>query len=377
MRIIQFSDSFIPIMDGVGNVVYQYALNMGQKGHETYVVAPQTDTGYRGGFPFEMVDYLGVPLPKIKSYKVGAPLLDVHCQNRLNAIKADIVHVHSPFISGLAGIAYGQKHALPIVGTFHSKYYDDFLQITGVELLAEVGVKHVVNFYDHCTEVWAVSASSAETLRGYGYNGPIRVMPNGTDIHPVDDAAVDAMSERLGLDGAPLLLYVGQINWKKNLRCTLEAAAKLDRPFRLVLAGHGPHEKEISALAASLHIEDRVIFTGHIVDQQALNALYRLASLFLFPSLYDTSGLVVREAAAVGTPSVVVRGSSAAEGVVDGVNGFLCEDDPDDLAQVIGRALRDADALVSVGQKARETIPIPWSMLVDQVLENYRRIIGG
>ncbi|MBQ6372908.1 MAG: glycosyltransferase [Clostridia bacterium] len=377
MRIIQFSDSFIPIMDGVGNVVYQYALNMGQKGHETYVVAPQTDTGYRGGFPFEMVDYLGVPLPKIKSYKVGAPLLDVHCQNRLNAIKADIVHVHSPFISGLAGIAYGQKHALPIVGTFHSKYYDDFLQITGVELLAEVGVKHVVNFYDHCTEVWAVSASSAETLRGYGYNGPIRVMPNGTDIHPVDDAAVDAMSERLGLDGAPLLLYVGQINWKKNLRCTLEAAAKLDRPFRLVLAGQGPHEKEISALAASLHIEDRVIFTGHIVDQQALNALYRLASLFLFPSLYDTSGLVVREAAAVGTPSVVVRGSSAAEGVVDGVNGFLCEDDPDDLAQVIGRALRDADALVSVGQKARETIPIPWSMLVDQVLENYRRIIGG
>ena len=377
MRIIQFSDSFIPIMDGVGNVVYQYALNMGQKGHETYVVAPQTDTGYRGGFPFEMVDYLGVPLPKIKSYKVGAPLLDVHCQNRLNAIKADIVHVHSPCISGLAGIAYGQKHALPIVGTFHSKYYDDFLQITGVELLAEVGVKHVVNFYDHCTEVWAVSASSAETLRGYGYNGPIRVMPNGTDIHPVDDAAVDAMSERLGLDGAPLLLYVGQINWKKNLRCTLEAAAKLDRPFRLVLAGQGPHEKEISALAASLHIEDRVIFTGHIVDQQALNALYRLASLFLFPSLYDTSGLVVREAAAVGTPSVVVRGSSAAEGVVDGVNGFLCEDDPDDLAQVIGRALRDADALVSVGQKARETIPIPWSMLVDQVLENYRRIIGG
>ena len=377
MRIIQFSDSFIPIMDGVGNVVYQYALNMGQKGHETYVVAPQTDTGYRGGFPFEMVDYLGVPLPKIKSYKVGAPLLDVHCQNRLNAIKAEIVHVHSPFISGLAGIAYGQKHALPIVGTFHSKYYDDFLQITGVELLAEVGVKHVVNFYDHCTEVWAVSASSAETLRGYGYNGPIRVMPNGTDIHPVDDAAVDAMSERLGLDGAPLLLYVGQINWKKNLRCTLEAAAKLDRPFRLVLAGQGPHEKEISALAASLHIEDRVIFTGHIVDQQALNALYRLASLFLFPSLYDTSGLVVREAAAVGTPSVVVRGSSAAEGVVDGVNGFLCEDDPDDLAQVIGRALRDADALVSVGQKARETIPIPWSMLVDQVLENYRRIIGG
>ena len=190
MRILQFSDSFLPIMDGVGNVVYQYALNMGQKGHECYAVAPQTDTGYRGRYPFEIVDYIGLPLIRMKSYKIGAPVLDVHCQNRLNAIKGDIVHVHSPFIAGHAGIAYAQKQGLPIVGTFHSKYYDDFLQVTGMELLAEVGVKHVVNFYDKCDEVWAVSESSAETLRSYGYQGTVRVMPNGTDIHPVDEAAL-------------------------------------------------------------------------------------------------------------------------------------------------------------------------------------------
>ena len=377
MRILQFSDSFLPIMDGVGNVVYQYALNMGQKGHECYAVAPQTDTGYRGRYPFEIVDYIGLPLIRMKSYKIGAPVLDVHCQNRLNAIKGDIVHVHSPFIAGHAGIAYAQKLGLPIVGTFHSKYYDDFLQVTGMELLAEVGVKHVVNFYDKCDEVWAVSESSAETLRSYGYQGTVRVMPNGTDIHPVDEAALREMSEKLALGDVPLLLFVGQINWKKNLRCILEAAAQLHRPFRLVLAGQGPHEKEVAQLAEALGIRDRVAFTGHIGDPKALNALYRLASLFLFPSLYDTSGLVVREAAAVCTPSVVVRGSSAAEGIQDGENGFLCEDDAGSLAQVIERALCDPDALDAVGRRACETIPIPWSVLVDQVLENYQRILGG
>ena len=89
MKIIQFSDSFLPVMDGVGNVVYQYALNLGQRGHESYVVAPQTDTGYRGNFPFEIVDYTGMPLPKLKSYKVGAPALDAHCHRRLAAINAD------------------------------------------------------------------------------------------------------------------------------------------------------------------------------------------------------------------------------------------------------------------------------------------------
>ena len=376
MRIIQFSDSFLPIMDGVGNVVYQYAQNIGRKGHECYVVAPQTDTGYRGGFPFEIVDYIGVPLRHMKSYKIGMPVLDIHCQNRLNAITADIVHVHSPFIAGQAGLAYAQRTGCPVVGTFHSKYYDDFLQVTGIELLAEVGVKHVVNFYEKCDEVWAVSASSADTLRGYGYSGEIRVMPNGTDVHPVNDALARQVAAEYGLDdGVPVLLYCGQINWKKNLRRTLEGCSRLTHPFRLVLAGQGPHEKEVRQLAQSLGIDDRVLFTGHIGDTDTLNALYRSADLFLFPSLYDTSGLVVREAAAMGTPSVVVRGSSAAEGIEDGENGYLCADDSEDLARVIDGILADPEARVHVGQRACETIPIPWTQLVDGVLDRYQALL--
>ncbi len=377
MRIIQFSDSFLPIMDGVGNVVYQYALNLGLKGHESYVVAPQTDTGYRGGYPFEIVDYIGLPLLRMKSYTIGMPVMDRHCHNRLNAIEADIVHVHSPFIAGQAGVSYAQKNGLPLVGTFHSKYYDDFLQITGMELLAEVGVKYVVNFYDKCDEVWAVSASSADTLRGYGYGGEIQVMPNGTDIHTVTAEQVEAVSKRYGLeDGAPILLFVGQINWKKNLRRVLEACAKLNHPFRLVLAGQGPHEKDVRQLAEQLGIVDRTLFTGHITDADTLNALYSRADLFMFPSLYDTSGLVVREAAAMGTPSVTARGSSAAECIEDGVNGLLCEDDSDDLARVVDAALSDPEVLARMGKCAHDTIPIPWTKLVDDVLERYAALIG-
>lgn len=377
MRIVQFSDSFLPIMDGVGNVVYQYAQNLGQKGHECYVVAPQTDTGCRGRFPFEIVDYIGLPLPLLKSYRVGMPGLDVHCQNRLNMIRADIVHVHSPFVAGQAGLAYAQKQGLPVVGTFHSKYYDDFLQVTGVELLADAGTRHVVAFYEKCDEVWAVSESSAQTLIGYGYEGPVKVMPNGTDIRPLSESAVESAVRRFGLDGRPLLLYVGQINWKKNLRCILEGCARVQGDFRLALAGQGPHEKEVRRLAEELGLSDRVLFTGHIGDADALNALYRRAALFLFPSRYDTSGLVVREAAAMGTPSVVVRDSSAAEGIRDGENGYLCADDPGDLARVIESALADPAALARVGANARATIPIPWTKLLDDVLENYARLIEG
>ena len=376
LRILQFSDSFLPIMDGVGNVVYQYALNFAEKGHESYVTAPQTDTGYRGGWPFELVDYIGTPLRHMKSYNVGAPLLDPHCMKRLNMLNPDVVHVHSPFIAGQAGLAYAQKRDLPVVGTFHSRYYDDFLQVTGAELLADVGVKYVVNFYEKCSEVWAVSATSADTLRSYGYRGDIRVMPNGTDIRSVSPEQIERAKGLFGLGTAPVLLFVGQMNWKKNIRCILEAAAALKSEFQLVFAGQGPHEKEIRALAQTLLPEDRVVYTGHITDRSLLDGLYALASLFVFPSLYDTSGLVVREAAAMSTPTVVVRGSSAAECIRDGENGLLCEDNAQDLARVIDGALSSPEALRQMGVRAKETIPIPWSVLVDDVIRQYRALLA-
>ena len=118
-----------------------------------------------------------------------------------------------------------------------------------------------------------------------------------------------------------------------------------------------------------------MLFTGHICDGVTLNALYRAASLFLFPSLYDTSGLVVREAAAMGTPSVVVAGSSASEGMRDGFNGYLCRDDSADLARVVEQALADPRRLSRIGDTARDTIPIPWATLVDEVMRNYERIV--
>ena len=375
MRIIQFSDSFIPIMDGVGNVVYRYAVNFGKKGHESYVVAPQTNTGYRGNYPFEMIDYVGVPLWKMNSYTVGTPKMDSHFKKRLQMIEADIVHVHSPFMAGQAGMSYAKKRKVPVIGTFHSKYYDDFLQVTGIELLAEAGVKIVVDFYEKCDEVWAVSESSAQTLKDYGYKGQVRVMPNGTDTKEILPEKVIEIKEKLGIGTESILLFVGQMNWKKNIETTLRAFAMLNGDLKLVLAGRGPHEAEIKALAEKLGISDRVIMPGHITDPDLLNALYSSAQLFLFPSIYDNGPLVVREAAAAGTPSVVVRGSSAAECVKDGVNGLLCENDPANLAMVVQKALLDERELEAMGKRAKMTIPIPWSSIAEDVLWEYKRVI--
>lgn len=100
MRIGQFSETFYPIVDGVGRVVYNYANTLGAGGDECYVVTPQVDTGYRGCWPFEMVDYAALPVIAAPQYRSGIAVLDRHYVERMDNIKLDIAHAHTPFLPG-------------------------------------------------------------------------------------------------------------------------------------------------------------------------------------------------------------------------------------------------------------------------------------
>ena len=125
-------------------------------------------------------------------------------------------------------------------------------------------------------------------------------------------------------------------------------------------------------MAKELELSDNAVFTGHIADRDSLKGLYARADLFVFPSLYDNAPMVVREAAAAGTPSLLIRGSCAAEGVTDGVNGFLCENTPENIAKGMERALLTAK---EVGSRARQTIPVPWSGIAKTVAARYAALI--
>ena len=71
LHIGEVTDTFLPIVDGVGRVVYEYANNLCLKGHEVTVIAPMYDTGYRGGYPFELVDFISYKVPAIGEYQTG------------------------------------------------------------------------------------------------------------------------------------------------------------------------------------------------------------------------------------------------------------------------------------------------------------------
>ena len=132
MRIAQVTDTFLPVVDGVGRVAVAYAETLAKLGHEVTVSAPLHDTGHRGGFPYELVDYTGFKVPTAPQYKTGSPIMDDHYRRRMAMLDFDIVHAHSPFASGREALRLAKERDIPQVATFHSKFYDDFLKITKI-----------------------------------------------------------------------------------------------------------------------------------------------------------------------------------------------------------------------------------------------------
>ena len=377
MKIGLYTDSFVPVVDGVGRVVLSYAKTLSQMGHETAVFAPRAAHPLEP-YPFDIVTFRAFSVPNFQ-YRVGVPQWDMGFTRQSRHTELDIAHVHDPFLVGRAGLQYAKRHGIPLVGTFHSKYYDDFLQIVKSKGLARFGSRQVARFYEQCDEVWAVTEASAKTLREYGYRGQIIVMPNGTEVRNLDASILPELRSRFSIhQNIPLLLYVGQMNWKKNIRRSLEAVRDLKGEgirLQMLLAGKGPHQSEIERVIAAFGLSDCVRLTGHLQTAKELDGLYSLADLFVFPSLYDNGPMVVREAAAMGTPSLLIQNSSAAESIRDGYNGFTCEDSTESIATTIRYVVKNKEIRDAVGQAAAGTIPVAWTAIMERVLARYSALM--
>ena len=180
-----------------------------------------------------------------------------------------------------------------------------------------------------------------------------------------------------------MFLYVGRIINYKNLPMILDALkilADSGQDFRMVFIGKGPDKEVLERRAAELGLmggeNPKVFFTGPIYDRDELRAWNTRGDLFLFPSTFDTNGLVVREAAACGLASVLIRDSCAAEGITDDRNGFIIEETAEAMAELLKRLCTDLDHVHDVGQHAMDEIYLSWEECVAKAYERYQYILA-
>jgi len=139
-----------------------------------------------------------------------------------------------------------------------------------------------------------------------------------------------------------------------NLGPRLPAAGNVQP--RLVIAGDGDDRPRLEALAATLGLAGRVLFTG-FVSEATLAELYARAAVFVMPSRGEGFGLVYLEAMRAGRPCVAARASAAAEIVADGETGLLVDPlDPDAIAGALGRLLAAPELARAMGEAGRRRL---------------------
>lgn len=378
----QFNDSYFPIMDGVGMSAHNYAYWLNRKYGKSSLVAPKIK-GYKDHAEYKVYRFKSVLLPGMNPYRIGLPLIDTTFKRKIRDKQFDLIHAHCPFVSGQLALKLSEKLTIPLVATFHTKYKEDFRRVVNNNLIEDFLMKYTLDFYQRADYVWVPNKATGVTLREYGYRGNYDIVQNGTDMEVPEKSKLLTYRKKgqalVGIDGKKfMMLFVGQMRWEKNVKLIIDALKileSLDKDFIMVFVGEGYAEGGIKKLVDNYHLRNHVKFLGVIHDRKVLRDLYSASDLFIFPSLYDNSPLVIQEAAAFNVPSIVLQKSNCAESIVDGVSGFLIDENAQSLADRIDWLMDNPGIIRLAGEGARKSIHKPWEVVAEEVYHRYVDIL--
>lgn len=380
MNVCLMNDSFPPMIDGVANAVINYANAISNGLGQAVVVTPEYP-GAKDSYPFDVVRYRSMKITeRLCGYRAGYPFSSSKL-DKLSDYDFDIIHSHCPFASMVMARVLREKTNVPIVFTYHTKFDIDIRRALKSDLLSEQAIRFIVGNISACDEVWTVSRGAGDNLRCLGYEGEIAVMENGVDF-PRGRADKDDAKELRHFYNVPddtvLFIFVGRLLWYKGIRLILDALKIISDKgldYRMMIVGDGMDRVEMEDYARELGIYDKCIFTGAVTDREDLRVYYTAGELFLFPSEYDTNGIVVREAAACGVGSLLIRGSCAAEGITDGRTGILTAPNPRAIAENLEFALSHREEIHQIGDHAMNEVYLSWADAVKRAYDRYPAVI--
>lgn len=376
-----FNDSFPPIIDGVTLTVENYAHWITQQGRTPCIVTPWNPEEVPS--PYYVMRYVSLPIQNRHPYRYGYPKLDPFIWKRLRKTDFRIVHAHCPFSSGRLGVYVKRHQNIPLIGTFHSKYKEDLEHsFRNFPFCIPIIMKRILNFFNSCDEVWIPQQHVEETVRKYGYKGNLTVVENGNDFASLIKGSIFEYKleakKRVGFNEKDFnLLFVGQHIWEKGLDIIISTLELLkDVPgIKMNFIGDGYATNDLIKTVREKNLQNIVKFNGLITDRKRLSDYYAASDLFFFPSMYDNAPLVLREAAAMGTPSLLLKGSTASEVVKDDFNGYLVDKNIIEISKMIKFLEKEREKVKLSGLNAKNSLVRSWEDVVEEVLDRYEAAI--
>jgi len=319
-----------------------------------------------------------------------------------DTVGVDIVHAHAtsaisyallrrfmkrkPYVIHVHGTTAGVINALKILSfkapkrTFKEKFW------------TWVSLKRQELMWKRADLLIAVSNNIADELCKFYdvHSDKIRVVHNGVDVDvfkPVNEETRQNARKKLGIQGEPVILYVGHLSPRKGLQYLLRAAPKVIAKFpkaTFVFLGGTPkfvkrtdYQKIWIDLAANLGISRNIIFAGEVRHRNAVN-FYAASDAFVFPTLYEGLAKALLEAMACGLPVVATNVGGNPDVITHGETGLLIEpDNVDQLADALIKVLSEPSLARDMGLRARGIMEkhFTWKVAARKIMAIYEEML--
>ena len=396
MRIAMFSDCYYPRVNGVVVSVYSFVQELVNRGHVVKVITVEYPDDYefnkKNGASMGVIDSPNFSLNRLSSKEIIFSKEDRLVRLKqwhilkgiLDEFQPDILHINSEWLVGYFGAMYAHHRKVPCIFTFHTlweDYIQNYAPILREKISKKIG-RDIVKFYlKTANHILAPTPQTAQTVRKYGINTPVELVPTGIpdSMFKVDKVRVEKMREEV-FEGFPqlkdrrILLFAGRVAKEKNLPFLLpvlkrvnqllekdvasanefavDSSASSTKRAALLVAGDGNFMQDLKDLVEQQQLTQDVFYLGY-VERDDLASLYHLADVFTFPSKTETQGLVTVEAMAAGLP-VVAIGEMGTMDVMQGDNGgFMVPEDVEIFSQKVYQLLTNDTLYQEKSQEGR------------------------
>jgi len=368
---------------GEGRVAHELARQFA-KDHDVMLICPAEKTGIYAQHNMQVFGIQSAgegefAMPALTGKTVNA-LMDF-----LDAFEPDIVHAHEPALLGLITQVWARMRLVPFVHTSHI-LPDNALQFGTADALdmkllrsafgAAVTQQILDDFYENCDAVIALNQPAVESIRSFGYDGEIFVIPNGRNLSPYHACAyADPTAEQ------KTLTFTGYLTERKNQAYLLDVMTHLPDNYHLQLIGKSlkpGYEERLKRICTEHRLDERVTFTGQ-VPYEAIPDYLEATHVFVSASKMEVQSLSVIEALASGTPVVGLSNETTDELVDDSVGCRMPKDTtPQEFAQCVQELCsRTPEAYRTHCEDARESVSaLDWSNVIDQTIEAYGSLIN-
>lgn len=379
MKIAYFTETYLPNTDGVVTSILSFRKELEERGHEVYIFCSGSRKAKKENRDSKVFYHLSTPFRPYPDYKIAIfPFYSIEMARRL---EIDLLHTHGMATMGLSAASASFFLGLPLVGTFHT-----FLS-EAVHLIADRKAtrkfaqqrawKYLRWYYRKCDVIIAPTDTTRKILVEHGFKD-VKVIPSGVDIERFrPDLDGSAVRRELGLENAQIVLHVGRVSKEKNLEVLIAAAPIIlgEAPeVRFVIVGGGPAEQFYREQVRKQGLQNYFKFTGRVEDEK-LPLCYAASDALVFPSKFETQGLVSLEAMASGKPVAGANYLAIGEIVKDGYNGFLFNpDDPLACANAVMSALAKRKALAENCLETAEAYSV--KRCTDKLVALYKEVLA-